>query len=565
MAAQIRQEINILDHPLVSISTGTVSCKEKFYYDTTQYNGTVLEYLEVLAINNDVTNKTVSLTAGGTAPSVIIPASTSSYTLFRSSTSILTTLERNITIPDTTIAGQVVVKSARIIIIQNATTLTNTETQIEIGNYNLARTAEVATILVNPKYWKYDASKWDGTKTFYAEAVYDSGDMDTISVFIYESADILAPSWASVATIVSAAETTVATRTRVAFTPVDGRWYTIFSLNGSMDNHDIYRAGVVVQQGAIDSFVGTRNASRTVQGGTANSNEAAGQSFLTTSAYSVDAVSLLLLKEGTPTDNLTLEILSTSITGTVLATSDSVNGSSLSSGAYEWITFTFSSPPSLSDATTYYLRLTRSGANDTTNYYFWAADSGSAYSGGGAYIRNINSWSSESTTTDAFFRLFSSTLTKLEPQYLLANTLFAAGTALQTFLTDWDSTEWTGVTNAYYFQAEAANGSTSDVELWEADGGGAGLGVLTNIDNAQISSAVTMPADQNMDTKATTNAGDVAAARIFVAVSVDAAVEAGDTTKSFPYTRRTSPGVYSPGPAHYFERLKNALRRLLPI
>src|SRR3990167_273414 len=251
MAAQIRQEINILDHPLVSISTGTVSCKEKFYYDTTQYNGTVLEYLEVLAINNDVTNKTVSLTAGGTAPSVIIPASTSSYTLFRSSTSILTTLERNITTPDTTIAGQVVVKSARIIIIQNATTLTNTETQIEIGNYNLARTAEVATILVNPKYWKYDASKWDGTKTFYAEAVYDSGDMDTISVFIYESADILAPSWASVATIVSAAETTVATRTRVAFTPVDGRWYTIFSLNGSMDNHDIYRAGFVVQQGAI--------------------------------------------------------------------------------------------------------------------------------------------------------------------------------------------------------------------------------------------------------------------------------------------------------------------------
>lgn len=110
--------------------------------------------------------------------------------------------------------------------------------------------------------------------------------------------------------------------------------------------------------------------------------------------------------------------------------------------------------------------------------------------------------------------------TKLEPQYLLANTLFAAGTALQTFLTKWDSTEWDdgAGTTTFYFQAETANGSTSDVTLDQADGGGVVTNsTLTNIDNAQISIAMTMPASENLDTKATTNAGDVAAARILVA------------------------------------------------
>src|SRR3990167_4179672 len=268
MAAQIREEKNILDHNIEAAAADTTS-NEITPLDTTQYNGTVTYYFEVLCSKTAGDSVTISLRRSGTSTDDATIASASIPTTLGLVRSAAFTPPAGATsyrvFVDYTSGTGAVVKAARIVIIQNATTLTNTETQIEIGNYNLARTAEVATILVNPKYWKYDASKWDGTKTFYAEAVYDSGDMDTISVFIYESADILAPSWASVATIVSAAETTVATRTRVAFTPVDGRWYTIFSLNGSMDNHDIYRAGFVVQQGAIDSFVGTRNASRTVQ------------------------------------------------------------------------------------------------------------------------------------------------------------------------------------------------------------------------------------------------------------------------------------------------------------
>lgn len=537
MAAQIRQEINILDH-LFSSGTGFSLSNERSYVDTTQYNGTVTAYFEIVANNtNPTTASNVQLeevVSRDTMATQSVPANTG-YTLYRTSSFTLKSggFAYNVNVNGTAIAAQVNVKSARIVIIQNDTTLTNTETQIEIGNYNLTRTAEAATILTNPKYWLYTAANWDGTKTFYAEAVYDSGDMDTITVAIYTSASITAPSWSSAATIVSAATTTVPTRTRVAFTPVDGQWYTIFSLNGSMDNHDIYNAKVIVQQSDFD----------------------------------LKYIDLFVYKDNTPTDNMTIEVRDTSITGTILGTSDAVAISSFPAGfgSAAYIRFTFATPISLSPSTKYYFNVKRSGASDNINRGVWVYSSGSVYSGGGDYIKNSGTWGAESSTTDYKFKLFdentveritqdgssggaraivgatasneeqgqsfttlASSLTTLEPQYLLANTLFAAGTSLQTFLTDWDSTEWDDGAGsiAYYFQAEAANGSTSDVTLNQADGGGVVTNsTLTNIDNAQISAAMTMPGDENLDVTATTNAGDVAAARMLVAYTFAAAAE----------------------------------------
>src|SRR3990167_671497 len=264
MAAQLRQEINILDHILPSATGGTVSSNEIVQLDTTQYNGTVTYYFEFVALNTNASvgyNVWLTAATDGTKGSTSVPANTTAFTLFRSSAFTLATATQNCTIQfsNTAVTNQLQVKSARIVIIQNATTLTNTETQIEIGNYNLTRTAEAAAALTNPKYWKYVAANWDGTKTLYAEAVYDSGSMDTITVALETSTSIETPSWSTAVTIVSAAETTVPTRTRAAFTPVDGNWYRITSFNGSMDNHDIYRAGVVVDQNGTDftSLVGT--------------------------------------------------------------------------------------------------------------------------------------------------------------------------------------------------------------------------------------------------------------------------------------------------------------------
>ena len=568
--AQIRQEINLSTREWTVPLGSTVTDNTRVQIDTTQYNGTVTYYWEVLYTSDtngtngavlSLRNVTDSTTVSG---SIAIQRNQTSPILARSSAITPTAGAKTYCLVDnshTTDECNYTIKSARIVIIQNAATLTNTETQIEIGNYNLTRTTETAAILTNPKYWQYVAAKWDGTKTFYAEAVYDSGSMDTVTVGIYESASIETPSWSLNATIVSAATTTVPTRTRVAFTPVDGRWYTIFSHNGSMDDHDIYRAGVVVNNiTEATYFFDTSDGGPLDNGGSwtsdANAFDSSESTFASGTVGSIGQENSLEGEGTTAPSNSdstqSVQYVKFRIRGDV-STGDNARVKVYDDGQSQTLldlTTNFTDGPLWSSYSTLTV---------PTGGWTWAK----------VQALEVEFWGSGGAAQYDIYKCeivvgYGTVITLLEPQYLLANTLFAAGTGLQTFLTKWDSTEWSGVTNTYYFQAEAANGSTSDVELWEADGGGSGLGVLTNIDNAQISSAVTLPTSQNMDTKATTNAGDVAAARILVTVVVDAAADTPQPP-SFPFNRKTAPATYSPGPMQYFERLKNLLRPIFDL
>ncbi len=109
---------------------------------------------------------------------------------------------------------------------------------------------------------------------------------------------------------------------------------------------------------------------------------------------------------------------------------------------------------------------------------------------------------------------------KLETQYLLANTLLSSGTALQSNLTKWDSTEWTGTQNTYVHQVDAASNSTSVVTINTASGGTLVTGsTVTSPNNVGVSGTMTMPADGNLDMKATTNNNDVYGSRILVRVA----------------------------------------------
>jgi hypothetical protein len=116
--------------------------------------------------------------------------------------------------------------------------------------------------------------------------------------------------------------------------------------------------------------------------------------------------------------------------------------------------------------------------------------------------------------------------TKLEPQYLQANTKLGAGTALQQFLTLWDSNEW-NTTNTFIHQVDAANNSTSVVELDTAAGSQITGSVVTSPDNRGVSSAMTMPAVGNIDLKATTNNSDVYSSRILVQATIPGATSDG--------------------------------------
>ena len=530
--AKIRQEINISDSLVLSGTVG-VNANEKFSIDPAQFNGTVSYYLEIVAINTSVGDETVAINGwtGGTA--VTIPALTLTPTLIRSvaQAAPVANTDYNINISATPLAGDVQVKSARIVIIQDATTLTNTETQIELGNASTTTTTTYVA-LTNPKYWFYENGNWDGTLTVYFEGTFMSGTSKSAAALVLQVSDsssIAAPSWSDVASAEITTTGTVATRVRSsAITLTADRWYRVAMKAGnSKSGITVYNAKVIIDQTnrpINQSAVNTTNPIYGGTGGSGEANQASAQAFIyASSSFTLGAIGIRVSKVSSPTDNIYIEIRDT-LTGTLLDTSANVAASGLPTDENTVTTFYFSGGITISASTTYYALLYRTGARDTTNHTKWWRNNVGIQTLGGSWIKGNGTWGTIGDDHD--IRVYG-LVTKVEPQYLLANTLLAAGTALQTFLTEFDSTEWDdgAGTTTYYFQGEAANGSTSDMTLQEADGGGAVTNsTLTNIDNAQISAAMTMPTDQNLDIIANANAGDVAAARILVAYVFSAAV-----------------------------------------
>lgn len=136
--------------------------------------------------------------------------------------------------------------------------------------------------------------------------------------------------------------------------------------------------------------------------GATGTAQARGQSFLTSSAFSAKFITLKMRRNNAPTDNYYVELVSGSIDGTVIGTSEVIAASSVSTSLEE-ITFIFSTPVSLSAATTYYIRVFRSGARDTSNYLFVNTDNPGAYSDGTHYSNSSGTWSS--VGEDMWFRI----------------------------------------------------------------------------------------------------------------------------------------------------------------
>jgi hypothetical protein len=136
-----------------------------------------------------------------------------------------------------------------------------------------------------------------------------------------------------------------------------------------------------------------------------------GQSFTTTSAFSLAAVRLNILKVLAPTDNWSVDIYadaSNNPTGGTLATSDLIAGAGIST-VQHWHEFVFSSPPSLSTTTKYWIVLQRSGAVDASNYVNWRHSAASSYASNGRIVDSSGIWGAESGTIDMTFETVKTT------------------------------------------------------------------------------------------------------------------------------------------------------------
>jgi hypothetical protein len=117
---------------------------------------------------------------------------------------------------------------------------------------------------------------------------------------------------------------------------------------------------------------------------------------------SVGQVAMFLTKTGTPTDNLQMDIYATNgaglVTGTSLGSATTISGSSLSTTMTQY-TFTFSSPVALTGSTQYAAVISRSGGNNTSNYYNFGTQGAEVNSSEKSGFDNGGTWST--ITTDA--------------------------------------------------------------------------------------------------------------------------------------------------------------------
>jgi hypothetical protein len=524
--AKIRQEINILDVDNSAASGLTSDSKQLAQLDTTQYSGTVTYYFEIVGDTLGAGNATVTLRRKGTTTddaSITVSATTItrsrvSFTPPAGQTEYFVHSVANVGF------GMHCV-SARIIVIQNGT-LSTTETQIEIGNNETAKVNTTSSPLTTPKYWLYTAANWDGTKSFYAEVTSSTVSSNTHTITLQEDNGSFA-SWVDKVTIVSAITGTTATRRRsVAFTPTDGRHYRIAGLSSSsMNGWNIYNAKIIVdsQEGGVSVTAGGSGILAPA-GGTATSGQtgqAIAQAFQVRTSTVLTAVHLWLAKSGSPTDTLKVDIVST-LGGTSLANA-TISGSTLT-GSNADTTFTFSSPPTLSSGTTYYIQLSRSPDTfDNVNLY----DTGTipnSYGNGTAWIRTNNTWSQQSSSYLAFL-LTGASFTLLEAQYMLLNTA-DAGTGLQKYQTLYDSTEWdAGSGSITYEHAMDSDNASNSAKLQDIDNSNTDVtsSSVTGA-NQQISSAMTMPTTgHQIDVNVTNSTGTVAASRILAIYAFAAA------------------------------------------
>ncbi len=145
------------------------------------------------------------------------------------------------------------------------------------------------------------------------------------------------------------------------------------------------------------------------------------QSFTPSANWTGESVRVQLSKQGTPTDNAVIGIQADSggaPSGTFLG-SGTIAGSSITSGATQSYTITFSSAVSLTNGTLYWLVFDRDGANSDANNYYLTQNADAAYAGNPMYNRGgwtTNGGGSASDAYDFKFELNGTIITAIKPQ-----------------------------------------------------------------------------------------------------------------------------------------------------
>lgn len=141
--------------------------------------------------------------------------------------------------------------------------------------------------------------------------------------------------------------------------------------------------------------------------GNLSSSQAVGQSIQLPRAATVVGLDLWVIEVlGAAADSILVELLTGSMTGTVVATSAAVLASTLVAGAFN--RFTFGVPYVGTILTNYYLRVTRTGALDGAANVRLAQSASDVYDDGAQFALVAGTWGS-ALTTDIQFQVITQT------------------------------------------------------------------------------------------------------------------------------------------------------------
>lgn len=145
-------------------------------------------------------------------------------------------------------------------------------------------------------------------------------------------------------------------------------------------------------------------------------------------SWTVDQIVINIKKTGAPADSVQVELCADSAgaPGTVLA-SATVAAASI----YEtmnWVAFDLGNTATISYGSSYWVVVSRTGANDIANYYAVDVDEGLGYSRGQCKLWTGASWSARATNADMAFRVLGAweTTRQIQEIYNACNQFFAA-------------------------------------------------------------------------------------------------------------------------------------------
>lgn len=119
-----------------------------------------------------------------------------------------------------------------------------------------------------------------------------------------------------------------------------------------------------------------------------------------TAAWTVGEVRLQVRRVGAPSDNLLCELTTDDSGEPAFPSTESIaiDGDLLDDDDFGWVTWTFANTTSLSSATDYWIKIKRSGANDTENYYEVLLDGDGGYADGDLKLWDGSTWETSASS-----------------------------------------------------------------------------------------------------------------------------------------------------------------------